>query len=275
MKAALWWAGRVPYNDIQCGNGPANDAPDEAGCPGRVDIGRSGCKQIGPKWDLASVYGGNPPDDEALSRSNDQDYPRSYRVLVSDDGIAWRGPVATGDGVGSVTEIGFSRQTARHVRIEQDGSDNARWWSIADLQLRVSGGASGPALNTQGWTLFASSDPSHTGSAVDGVAGSRWATRTAQSPGQFFLIDMLKTQRFNKIVLASEGNPFDCPRRYRVMASNDGVQWGAAIASGAGSSATTTISFSARSARYIPIEQTGSHPSHWWSIHELSVLAAE
>jgi hypothetical protein len=54
-------------------------------------------------------------------------------VLVSDDGLAWRGPVATGDGVGSVTEVSFSRQTARHLRIEQNASDNARWWSIADL----------------------------------------------------------------------------------------------------------------------------------------------
>lgn len=52
--------GRIPYNDIQCGNGPANDAPDEAGCPGRVDQGPSGCGIIGPKWDLPSVYGAWP-----------------------------------------------------------------------------------------------------------------------------------------------------------------------------------------------------------------------
>lgn len=49
--------GRIPYNDIQCGNGPANDAADEAGCPGRVDIGSAGCDDIGPTWDLDSVYG--------------------------------------------------------------------------------------------------------------------------------------------------------------------------------------------------------------------------
>ena len=49
--------GRIPYNDIQCGNGPANDAPDETGCPGRVDIGNAGCNVIGPKWDLEAVYG--------------------------------------------------------------------------------------------------------------------------------------------------------------------------------------------------------------------------
>lgn len=41
------------YNDIQCGNGPANTAADESGCPGRVDLGTAGCDQIGPKFPLA------------------------------------------------------------------------------------------------------------------------------------------------------------------------------------------------------------------------------
>lgn len=44
--------GRPLYNDIQCGNGPANDAPDEARCPGRVEYGKEGCKHIGPKWNF-------------------------------------------------------------------------------------------------------------------------------------------------------------------------------------------------------------------------------
>jgi len=45
--------GDIPYNTIQCGNTPYNDAPDEPGCPGRVDIGTAGCNTIGPKWDMA------------------------------------------------------------------------------------------------------------------------------------------------------------------------------------------------------------------------------
>lgn len=45
-------ANRPIYNDIQCGNGPANDAGDEDWCPGRVDIGKEGCSQIGPTWKL-------------------------------------------------------------------------------------------------------------------------------------------------------------------------------------------------------------------------------
>jgi hypothetical protein len=45
--------GRVYYNDIQCGNGPANTSPDETTCPGRVDLGQgnlSGCAEKGPRW---------------------------------------------------------------------------------------------------------------------------------------------------------------------------------------------------------------------------------
>lgn len=48
-------AGDPIYNDVQCGNGPANNYGDEdwaGGCPGRVDLGRAGCGIIGPKWQL-------------------------------------------------------------------------------------------------------------------------------------------------------------------------------------------------------------------------------
>lgn len=53
--------GRIPFNDIQCGHGPANDAADEAACPGRVDIGSAGCDIKGPRWDLQAVYGDGTP----------------------------------------------------------------------------------------------------------------------------------------------------------------------------------------------------------------------
>lgn len=46
-------SGNPVYNDIQCGNGPANDARDESDCPGRVDLGGEGCDEKGPKWDLS------------------------------------------------------------------------------------------------------------------------------------------------------------------------------------------------------------------------------
>ncbi len=45
--------GNPIFNDIQCGNGPANDAGDEDWCPGRVDQGEAGCCVAGPRWDLS------------------------------------------------------------------------------------------------------------------------------------------------------------------------------------------------------------------------------
>ncbi|CAM9207102.1 unnamed protein product [Ectocarpus sp. 4 AP-2014] len=48
-------AGHPLYNDIQCGNGPANDAIDETNCPGLVMEGPEGCGQIGPMWDLSEL----------------------------------------------------------------------------------------------------------------------------------------------------------------------------------------------------------------------------
>ena len=42
------------YNDVQCGNGPANDAGDEDvdQCPGRTDMGAGGCGIQGPRFTL-------------------------------------------------------------------------------------------------------------------------------------------------------------------------------------------------------------------------------
>lgn len=79
--------GRIPYNDIQCGNGPANDAADETGCPGRVDIGPAGCDQIGPKWDLDAAYEVEPDDPQPPSEPNPELGWLSsiIAILISDD----------------------------------------------------------------------------------------------------------------------------------------------------------------------------------------------
>ena len=67
------------YNDIQCGNGPANDAADEEGCPGRVDMGSSGCNVIGPKWDMnwlssRTRFGGGDSNVVTIRKSNAMRY---------------------------------------------------------------------------------------------------------------------------------------------------------------------------------------------------------
>ena len=55
------------YNDVQCGNGPANNAGDEDinQCPGRVDLGAEGCSWRGPLWDLSVFAQTSEPVEEA------------------------------------------------------------------------------------------------------------------------------------------------------------------------------------------------------------------
>lgn len=68
--------GDYVYNDVQCGNGPANTAIDETYCPGRVGIAskdhddlNDACQTKGPTWDLAWLasrdrFGGNDEEEE-------------------------------------------------------------------------------------------------------------------------------------------------------------------------------------------------------------------
>lgn len=52
-------SGRVYFNDIQCGHGPANDAADEKICPGIPNGNKysgSRCKEKGSTWNLNQVY---------------------------------------------------------------------------------------------------------------------------------------------------------------------------------------------------------------------------
>ena len=61
--------GGTPYNDIQCGHGPANSAADERACPGRVD--RRRCERTkGPKWDWNKVERALGKQSNTSNRSN-------------------------------------------------------------------------------------------------------------------------------------------------------------------------------------------------------------
>ncbi len=235
--------------------------------------------------DLGSTQSFNQVVLDATNSPND--YPASYQLYVSNDGSNWGNAVASGNG-STVTTITFGTQSARYIKIVQTGS-SSWWWSIDELNVYGSSASnptptptptpppsSGGALDRSGWQLSASdnsSDPSDTiGNAIDGDLGSRWGSGTFQYNGMSFQIDLGSTQSFSKIVLDATNSPNDYPIGYQVYVSNDGSNWGNAIASGNGST-VTTISFGTQSARYIKIVDTGSSSQWWWSIDEVNVYA--
>jgi lysophospholipase L1-like esterase/fibronectin type 3 domain-containing protein len=77
------------------------------------------------------------------------DYPRGYVVNVSNDGVNWGSPVATGVGSSGVTTILLNTtKNARYLRITQTGSAPGNYWSIHELY--VYGAAPAPPIGLNG-----------------------------------------------------------------------------------------------------------------------------
>lgn len=127
-------------------------------------------------------------------------------------------------------------------------------------------------LPRTGWIATASSSAagSSPDKALDGNAGTRWTSGVPQATGQWFQVDMLTPQTFVQVTLDATGSNLDYARKYSVYVSNDGATWGAAIASGTGTTAVTTIQFPVQTARYLRVVQTGT-TTNWWSIYDFAV----
>jgi hypothetical protein len=157
------------------------------------------------------------------------------------------------DGGGAVAKLYWTRPGGTSVIIPQ-----SQLYPTATLT----------ALSRSGWSVAGGTD--WTGPwAWDGNTSTRWTSGAAQTNGQSFAFNLGSTQTFSQIVL--DAGSGDYPRGYQVFVSNDGTNWGSAVATGTGSSQTTTITLpSAQTAKYIKIVQTGS-ASAWWSIAEINV----
>ena len=148
--------GRIPYNDIQCGNGPANDAADETGCPGRVDIGPEGCNQIGPKWDLETVYADYPFDSDGLDRSSwvlSSNHNSDQVGQMVDNSASTRWSTGTPQALGQYITIDLT-QALNFNRIVLDSSNSADDYP-------------------RSYSVFVSPDGSNWGSAVVSGVGDR------------------------------------------------------------------------------------------------------
>ncbi|HEX7056475.1 MAG TPA: discoidin domain-containing protein [Bacilli bacterium] len=158
-------------------------------------------------------------------------------------------------------------------RVYANSPAEAMRQTVSEFQgTGAGGGGDGGALDRTGWTATSSpisGEPP--ANLLDGSMSTRWSTGTAMSPGQYIIVDMKNTKTFDQIVMDSTGSDNDYARGYEVYVSDDGTNWGSAVASGSGSGPVVTVTFPAQSARYIKVVQTGS-ASYWWSIREFYVM---
>jgi F5/8 type C domain len=251
-----------------------------------VDFWRKYFPLDGDRWTSWSTRGPQTPNDYYLVFSNDfvafdsieldstsgYSIIQDYEVLVTDGGGIWRS-VAKGSGDTRTTKINFPVQIARGIKIQPTSSPGSSlYWDISEMKVLLSDSGissfSG-VLDMKGSVFFA--DSTSSAAPLDGNQTTRWSTNRKQQPGQFIRVGMSQIKSFNKIVLSSEGSPNDYPRGYSVKVSKDGLNWEGPIATGKGNGPITTISFPTVEAKWIWIDQTGSDPYYWWSIHELNL----
>ena len=169
---------------------------------------------------------------------------------------------------GGITNVYFPVQTKQYIKIVQVGSSDTYWWTIVDLNVLYESTASIP-LDRSGWILSGSGI--HFSDAIDNKSGTCWTTNAIQANGQYLEINMGSPKTFSSLRMDAYGNYWDYPRAYEVYVSNDGTNWGSAIATGTGRFGITDVSFTEQTKQYIKILQTGSHPGNWWTIEELNV----
>jgi hypothetical protein len=212
---------------------------------------------------------------DQLVMSSNADYARGYQVFVSSDGASWGTAVATGTGTTQTISVSFALQTKRYIRVVQTSTTAGSWWSIYDLNLWNNNGHAPPvayARTTWTATAFATGGTDTPPKAIDATAGTRWSSGVGQANGQWFQIDMGVAQPFVELVMDSTGSNTDFAHGYQVFVSNDGTNWGSAVASGSPTGPVVTASFPQQTARYVRVVQTSATPGSWWSIYDFNVL---
>jgi len=130
-------------------------------------------------------------------------------------------------------------------------------------------------LSRTGWIASASHNNGNAYRAIDGSADTRWDTGGSQAPGQWFSVDMRQALTFNTVILDCSMSSNDWPAAYAVHISNDGINWGDPVVTGAQSSSVVIITLPETTSRFVRIIQTGSGKTQYWSIHEFYLANVE
>ncbi len=148
----------------------------------------------------------------------------------------------------------------------------------------------GEPLSQEGWVAESNYSPEDVRNAFDRDILSRWATKSPQKPGAYFILDMGKGQRVSGISMALGRFLSDSPRGVIVETSRDKRSWReeARLQRNMGTlvwknghplfemeNGRTEIIFDPVNARYIKITQTSYANPFDWSIAELYVYRGD
>jgi glucosylceramidase len=212
--------------------------------PGAVRIASTSFGTTGWNGEIMDVAFVNPDGSTVLVAHNENDSPQSF----------------------SVSENGQSF----NYTLPGDSLATFRWALPPGPAPRLQ------ALDPSGWHATAvpagPADPCCSGDvashAVDDDASTRYSTGAAQAPGQYLQVDLGRPERLARLVLDTGASTGDYPAGYSVTVSQDGTDWSAPVAAGAGSGQLTTIGMTGSPVRYVRVTLTASSGS-WWSVADV------
>jgi beta-glucosidase len=122
VASAFPVAGDAPINAID--NNPATRySPDQNQTP----------------WQYLQVKLGSAPQSFTQATIDaagfNADYPTAFAIFVSNDGMSWGSPIATGTGSTQLITVQFPTQNAQYVRFCTAGESSINWWSLAEFNL--------------------------------------------------------------------------------------------------------------------------------------------
>lgn len=116
------------------------------------NVGKAFDKDPGSRWDTGAIQKGGEWfmvdlgwEDTTVTKvvldtkGSGGDYPRGYKVYVSNNKDDMGNPVAEGKGDGPVTEITLEPKQGRYLKIEQTGATTGLFWSIHELTISTEG----------------------------------------------------------------------------------------------------------------------------------------
>ncbi|HVK19736.1 MAG TPA: discoidin domain-containing protein [Actinokineospora sp.] len=195
----------------------------------------------------------------------------NYEVSVSDDGVTWSAPVASGTFSAGASEkvVTFTPVGARHVRLRATSSQNGQGYAAA-AEVGLFGRPYNPTALTKGaWTATADSaeTASENGAAanvLDGNTGTTWHTAysggVAPMPHQID-VKMDSTRIVDRLdYLPRQVGTNGTIANYQVFVSQDGVNWGTAVATGTFAAGATvkTVTFPPVTARHVRLKATSA-----------------
>jgi hypothetical protein len=159
-------------------------------------------------------------------------------------------------------------ETNTVTQLRKQHADRTKPWTIEELRAL----APQPLTNRSSWKLSSSHNQETLEQMIDGKPNTRWDSKTPQVPDMWVRIDFPTATDLCGIELQSTDSPSDSPQLYEVQASNDGKTW-TTLSKGAGSAEITSISFQKTTLQHLRIQQLGTKPGKFWSIHEIQLLA--